>query len=205
MEIKSLKNEEGIYQLVFGDDMQGNKVEIAIEFVEIWSLAAKDNKILSLSERMGFNIVKWPAVEYPFDFKQNILSIPIHIPNLHGRYLFKACFDYFAQETSMPAQVAIVEHPGYPLMVVNFDKGLISDDLIERILETILNAIQAAEIKMIEQPKQEKNEDDDDDDIDDIDNAEIIEYELDDELLKYGARVPVLATFESIDKDDDND
>lgn len=180
MEIESVTNEAGRYQLVFREFFSGGTVtDITVIFVEHWNLTG------GINENMGFYIPQWVTKPFPYDLKATLLSIPIHIPDLRGRYIFKTCFEYFAKVTSLPGHVTSADHPGYPLMIVTFDSYVITEDLIKRIVEAILKGIQEAMIETKEiQSIDEKVEEDP---LDDIDEAIVIEYEESDDLKELAA------------------
>lgn len=177
MEIKSVENIEGQYQLVFKDEMDGNLVETSIHFFVDWKLKFK------------FLIGAKP-VPVPYDFKKILASIPIHIPKHNKQILFKFCMNYLIQETDMPAQIETVPHPGYPLIVVTFNPKIIEAEKMEKILERILDAIELTKPTIIEVPKEEPEVEEDP--LDEIDEDNIFEYEFDDELKEFGAKEPVI-------------
>lgn len=191
MELKWKKNVNSHYRLLFKDESEAESVEFLIEFDVKWKLGFK------------YSIISNP-VPFPYDFKKTLLSIPIHIPRQSKRYFFKSCMDYVIEETDMPAHVSMVEHPGYPLMLVTFDPKVIDKETIRKILEEIMDAIEITKVNKTEKPKEEEKEEVDL--LDEVDEDNVVEFEFDDELKEFGAKEPLVTIVMSLDEEqEDND
>lgn len=182
MEFKNAVENEGFYRFDFEDAMENKLIKLTIEFYEKWSLTQKrKNTLEDFGEVIGFYI---PAAtnKFPFDIKDSLRTVPLHIPNGTGRHLFKTCFEFFINQTNAPVHVSLTEHPGYPLILVTYDCTIITkEDTVNRWINNIMNGIQSCEVITEELEKDASVEGDD---IDEIDEDVIVEYELDDELLK---------------------
>lgn len=165
MELKTSENKNGHFHFVFADETADKLVEIPIRFFVDWKL---DFKFL----------IGPKAVPVPFDFKKILMTIPVHIPKQNKQFFFKRCMDFVIKETDMPTQVEQVPHPGYPLMAITFNPKIIDTEKMNKILETILNAIEGMQVTETEKPKEEEEVDP----LDEIDEDNVIEYEEDPEL-----------------------
>jgi hypothetical protein len=199
MELKQVKNFEGHYELEFEDKEEDHLMKITVCFSEFWSLTSKKTDGKTFGESISFNIIL-PVSPFPYNGKEELFSFPIHMPNQYGRSLFKSCFDFFVKETDMPVHITSVDHPGYPLLILTFNGKIVKESLVRRVISTILKGIELATIEMEIIDKKKNIEDEE---IINIDEAEIIDYEFDDEL-KDLIKQPVSKEIEDLPEREDS-
>jgi hypothetical protein len=182
MELISKQVDEYQYRLEFKDTVGNQLIKAVVEFYEAWSLTSKKNILEDFGNTVGFYMPALQVEESPYNVRTNIKTLPVHIPHLLGRYLFKSCFDYFIEQTDAPVQVStMVEHPGYPLVVVTFDSSVITQPItVQRWIDNIMAGIRNCKFTTEEientSPEQEDEFDDE------VDENIIVEFELDDDL-----------------------
>lgn len=136
------------------------------------------------------------AVPVPFDFKKLLSTIPIHIPNKIKQQMFKVCMKYLISETDMPVQVETVPHPGYSLIAITFNPKILNIEILEKVMKQILDEIEGTKPTFIPLPEPEVVEADP---LDDIDEANVVEFEIDDELKGFRGFFEIEPDHEDID------
>lgn len=182
MELKNAKVEANSYYLTFEDVIENQAVTVDIEFYEIWSFTnpSKKSRLLEdFGNTIGF-FVKGKQAEFPINLKEHLRTIPIHIPHILGRQLFKMCFDFFIKYTEAPVHVSIVEHPGYPLVLVTYDSSIVTkEETVERWINAIMDSIQTCEFVVEPLDKEQESAEDD---YDEVDEDVHVEFELEDDV-----------------------
>lgn len=202
MELKNKEVKDGFYRFEFEGEMDNQVMKVAIQFYEIWSLTdphKKENFIEEFGKAIGF-FMAGQKTQFPYDVRNDLEVIPVHIPHELGRNFFKTCMNYFIERTDAPMRLKEIEHPGYPLVTVTFDKTVIAHkETVFRWIETIMNAIQTCEVTFEDLPNEVKE---DEDDFDEVDEDVIVEFEIDDELAAH-IKTPAEPEYLPLEGDED--
>lgn len=186
MELTVTEHEGNIYKLQFEEKHEDSLSTINVEFSINWS----PSKFTGFLKYMGFAKIG-EEQDFPYDMKKDFKVIPLHIPHSIGRELFKQCFDYFAEQNSVPISVQFIQHPGYPLTLLSYNPLIISQTALREIIEAINLGLEYAKVKQeaLEAEEQDAVEDDDT-----VDPNVTVEFEEDDDL-KLIMKPPVKTEF----------
>jgi hypothetical protein len=197
MELIQVKCQENcIYKLEFLEKVGNRLLTIRVMFKEDWRFNNKDKELFS-----DFGVVtmgcfeRGPRFDFPYDPKEKLNSIPLHIPHEYGRKIFKLCMDKFIEETSAPMHTAFVPHPGYPLLMVTFDTDIMPGNIVTRLIDSIYDGIYLAETEtqLIETEDQATA----DDVLDEVDENVVVEFDFDEDLKRV-MKEPVSTLVQSI-------
>lgn len=156
------------FRLVFSEEKEDQEIRRIVEITLGW------NRFRSADY---FEIVG-NAIKFPFDTKQALYSIPIHIPHEEMRQMFKKCFIYIVKTRSLPVDIAEASHPGYPLTVVTYNGDILEKNEMLEIIEFVRDGVAHAQIEYISINEEESLEEDEEF----SEHEVIIEYEEDDDL-----------------------
>ena len=161
------ETEGKIFRLTFsdqsGDMLIKKKVEVEID----WDRFEEPN-----AYAMG------KSGAFPLDWKSELSSIPIHLPDTEVLAMFKECLEHIIKVKKMPIDISFASHPGYPLTIVTYNGRIIKGADTEELIISILKAISEAEIESVLVTEDDEIYEDDEDLLDDV----VVEYEEDDEL-----------------------
>lgn len=194
MELIQAICQDGKYECSFLEQLNNATLAVTIQFEDYWRFTPKPN----LLEEFGKSVGSYRAGDiqsYPYDIKTHLESIPVHIPNTFGRFMFKSAIELLIKETDAPVHVHIVEHPGYPLLVVTYDTSIISYGVVIRWVDSIMESIVTC-TPIITENEVVSEEEEEVDLLDDVDEAVIVEFDFEEELkqaIKLPAENVVLA------------
>lgn len=167
------------YSVTFEDVLNEDTVITQVSFEERWSLVDRNSdENEEYRTRAAFHI-KEAFVKYPYEVKENLECLPIHIPEASGRYILKACLDIFIKTSLAPMQITAESHPGYPIMVITFNASIIPRENVLQVIDNIISSIENSTVIYKENEKRDPVLAEEDEVADD---APVIEFEEDEEV-----------------------
>ena len=126
----------------------------------------------------------WEPEPFPITPIVTTKSIPVLIPKELDREIFRQCIKYIVSVTNESINTTTVENPGYPMISLNYNTLLIDgEQLKEGTVEMLLKIVNAEE-EFVGSVKSDNTEDTEEKEELDED-AEILEYDDDEELKAY--------------------
>lgn len=204
MIVKSTHSDNSDYTVVFEETIGSETFSITVHFRESYSYYKRPS-IEQLKENFGVEISSFGmeiATPYPLDVQNRLVTIPVHMPSKYARQMFQVCLDFFIDQTSSPIRISTADHPGYPLILLNYSKNGLDKCVMERLVRAIVDGIANCKHKKIESPNQEKTEEEDH--LEEVfDTEDYVEYDFDDDVTEI-MHQPVKERVEDLKEEEDD-
>ena len=135
------------------------------------------NPIFGLANNDTFYI--GPTGKAPFKVDNLVSSKPLFIPKKFTSNSVAFCLKELAKEFSLPLSVMLEDHPGYLIVVIHWNHLLLNEEVITKLSQQILSAVNNSVVEDIEPPEKEMPEEEEEE-LDET--ADVIDYEFDAEI-----------------------